>query len=115
MDIAFSILSIVLAMVCVLVAAAEFTGQPAIVDTMDRLGATRIIPVLVAAKMIAAVALLVGLALAQVGVAAAGGLVAYFVLAVGAHLRVRDSLTDTAGAIVLASLSAVTLAAGLAG
>jgi hypothetical protein len=69
----------------------------------------------VAAKMIAAVALLVGLALAQVGVAAAGGLVAYFVLAVGAHLRVRDSLTDTAAAVVLASLSAVTLATGLAG
>ena len=115
MGITHSVLSIALALVCVLAAAAEFTSQPAVADTMDRLGATRIIPVAVAAKMLAAIGLLVGLALPQVGIAAAWGLTAFFVLAIGAHLRVKDSLTDTAGAMVLASFSAITLATGLAG
>lgn len=114
MDLINSALSIVLALVCVLSAAADFTGQPAVVNTMDRLGVARLIPVLVAAKMIAAVGLLVGLGLPQVGLIAAGGLVAYFVLAVGAHLRVKDSLADTAAAVVLGILAAATLATGLA-
>jgi hypothetical protein len=113
-DLINSVLSIVVALVCVLTAAADFTGQPAVVETMDRLGAARLIPLLVAAKMLAAVGLLVGLALPQVGLLAAGGLVAYFVLAVGAHLRVKDSLADTAAAIVLGIMSAATLATGLA-
>jgi hypothetical protein len=109
---AHSVLSIVVAMACVLTAAADFTGQPAIVDTMERLGTSRLIPVMVAAKMLAAVGLLVGLALPQVGLVAAAGLVVYFVLAVGAHLRVRDSLADTSGALVLVVLSALTVATG---
>lgn len=115
MDITHSVLSIALALVCVLTAAAEFTSQPAIADTMARLGAVRVIPLLVAAKMVAAVGLLVGLAVPPVATAAAGGLIVFFVLAIAAHLRVKDSLADTAAAIVLALLSAITMATGLAG
>ena len=113
MGLIHSVLSIALALVCVLAAAAEFTSQPAVADTMDRLGAARLIPVMVATKMLAAIALLVGLALPQIGLVAAGVLVGYFVLAIGAHLRVKDSLSDTGAAIALATLSAITLATGL--
>jgi hypothetical protein len=113
MDLIHSVLSIALAVVCVLAAAGDFTGQPSIVEAMGRLGVTRLLPILVAAKMLGAVGLLVGLAAPQVGVVAAAGLTAYFLVAIGAHLRVRDSVADSAAAVVLAVVSAATLATGL--
>jgi hypothetical protein len=114
MDLIHSVLSIALAVVCVLAAAGDFTGQPSILEAMSRLGVTRLLPMLVAAKMLGAVGLLVGLVVPQVGVIAAAGLTLYFLAAIVAHLRVRDSWADTAGAAVLAVVSAATLATGLA-
>jgi hypothetical protein len=49
------------------------------------------LPVLAALEIAGAVGILLGLWLEPLGVLAAAGLVAYFVGAVGGHLRVRDT------------------------
>ncbi len=49
------------------------------------------LPALAALEMAGAAGILLGLWLEPLGVLAAGGLVAYFVGAVGGHLRVRDT------------------------
>ena len=51
----------------------------------------RLFPVLAALELAGAAGILIGLWLAPLGVAAALGLVAYFVGAVAGHLRVRDT------------------------
>ncbi len=51
----------------------------------------RHLPVLAALEFVGAVGILVGLWLEPLGVLAAAGLVAYFLGAVGGHLRVRDT------------------------
>ncbi len=51
----------------------------------------RHLPVLAALEIAGAAGILIGLWLAPLGVAAAAGLVAYFVGAVGGHLRVGDT------------------------
>jgi DoxX-like family len=56
--------------------------------------------------------LLIGLAAPALGTAAAAGLVAYFVIALAAHLRARDR--HVAWALVFLSLAAAALATGLA-
>ena len=64
-------------------------------------------------KMSAAVGLIVGFAIEEIGIAAAVGLSIYFVLAVGAHLRVRDQLKGTLPDIVMLAISIATLATSL--
>jgi DoxX-like family len=59
-----------------------------------------------------AVGLLVGFAVPVLGKAAATGLVLYFVCAIGAHLRARDS--GVGGAVVFLTLAAGALATGFA-
>lgn len=59
-----------------------------------------------------AVGLLVGTAIAPVGLAAGIGLVLYFVCAIGAHLRARD--TQVGGAVFFLLMAAAALATNLA-
>jgi DoxX-like family len=59
-----------------------------------------------------AVGLVVGFAVSPLGTAAAIGLVAYFICAVGAHLRAGDR--HLGGAVFFLLLAAVALAANLA-
>jgi hypothetical protein len=54
-----------------------------------------------------ALGLLVGFAVPWVGTAAAIGVVAYFVCAVGAHLRVRDSQFGSAAGFLLLAIAAL--------
>jgi DoxX-like family len=61
---------------------------------------------------LAGAGLLIGLAAPVLGTAAASGLVAYFVIALAAHLRARDR--EVAWALVFLSLGAAALATGLA-
>lgn len=57
----------------------------------DRVGVPmRYLPVLAALEIAGAVGVLIGLAFAPLGIAASGGLIAYFIGAVISHLRVRD-------------------------
>jgi hypothetical protein len=58
-----------------------------------------------------ALGLLIGFAVPALGVAAAIGLVAYFVCALGAHIRVRDR--QIAGAVSFLVLAVAALIAGL--
>ena len=58
-----------------------------------------------------ALGLLIGFAVPALGVAAAIGLVVYFVCALGAHTRVRDR--QVAGAISFLALAVAALIAGL--
>ena len=51
----------------------------------------RFLPVLAALEIAGAVGILIGLAVEPLGIAAATGLVLYFVGAVAGHLRVRDT------------------------
>lgn len=60
----------------------------------------------------AAAGLLVGIAVPGLGTAAAAGLVAYFVIAVAAHLWARDY--HLSWALVYLSLAGASLATGLA-
>ncbi len=59
-----------------------------------------------------ALGLLLGLAVPSLGTAAAIGLVVYFVCALSAHARVRD--TQIAGAVIFLALVVAALAADLA-
>ena len=59
-----------------------------------------------------AVGLLVGLAVPALGIAAAIGLVLYFICAITAHVRVRDR--QFGGAVFFLLLAAAALAAGVA-
>jgi DoxX-like family len=58
-----------------------------------------------------AIGLLIGFAVPPLGTAAAIGLVVYFICALGAHLRVRDS--QIAGAVSFLMLAVAALIAGL--
>ncbi|MFM8997753.1 MAG: DoxX family protein [Candidatus Limnocylindrus sp.] len=60
-----------------------------------------------------ATGLIVGLTVDKIGTAAAVGLSIYFVLAVGAHIRVRDRLKGILPAIGMLAISVATLATSL--
>jgi hypothetical protein len=108
------VLSIVLALMCLTSALADFRGIPQILQTMERLRMPiRIVPALGVAKAAAAGGLILGLAVDRLGTFTALCLTAYFVLAVGAHLRVKDALTETIPALVMLGLSAATFATSL--
>ena len=72
-------------------AAGKLRKVPAVMASMSSVGvpAPRV-PLLAGVEVLGAAGLLVGLAWAPLGIAAAAGVVLYFVLAVGAHARVRD-------------------------
>ena len=108
------ILSIVLLVVLVASSVADFTHQPQIVATMERLGLPKNFEVVAGVvKVAAALGLLVGLVhgphRAQGGltVLTAWCLTAYFVIAVVAHLRAKDSAQETGPAVALVVVSAV--------
>jgi hypothetical protein len=108
------ILSIVLIVVLAASSVADFTHQPQIVATMERLGMPKNFEVIAGVvKTAAALGLLVGLVhgphRAQGGltVLTAWCLAAYFVIAVVAHLRAKDPAKETGPAVVLLVASAV--------
>jgi hypothetical protein len=103
------VLSIVLAVLCLTSALADFRLVPQVVQAVERLGfPTRIVPALGLAKAVAAVGLLIGLGLDRLGTFTALCLSLYFVVAVGAHLRVRDAASETLPALVMLGLSVAT-------
>lgn len=114
MSVANVILSIVLALLCLTSALADFRLVPQVVQAVERLGfPTRIVPALGFAKAMAALGLLFGLAIESLGTFTAVCLSLYFVVAVGAHLRVKDSPSETLPAFVMLVLSAATFLTSL--
>jgi hypothetical protein len=99
-----SILSIVLAVLCTASAIGDFLKLPSVMRAAETVGLI---------KMLAAVGLIVGFAIKVIGIAAAVGLSIYFVLAVGAHLRVKDHFKGILPAIVMLAISTATLVTSL--
>lgn len=103
------ILSIVLAVFALGSGLATINRVPQIVAVVRHVGAGRLLPVLGWLEVAAAVGLIVGIFVAPIGVAAAAGLVAYFVGAVIAHLLVKDPPQHVVTPAVPMVLAAITL------
>ncbi|MEN9803232.1 MAG: hypothetical protein RIS41_79 [Actinomycetota bacterium] len=114
MNTANVVLSVVLAVLCLTSALADFRLVPQVVQAVERLGfPTRIVPALGLAKAVAAVGLSIGLGLDRLGTFTALCLSLYFVVAVGAHLRVKDAASETLPALVMLGLSVATFLTSL--
>jgi len=109
-DSAHSVLAIVLAVLCAASAIGDFLKFPSVMRAAETVGCPpSLCTVLGLIKVAASVGLIVGLDGNVVGTAAAG-LSIYFILAVGAHVRVRDRLSGTVPALVMLAISGATLA-----
>ena len=113
MHIAYLVITIMAALANGYAAFLNFAGAESVKVVADRVRVSRkwMIPfgTLLAAG---AIGLLVGLAVPLLGDAAAIGLVLYFICAIGAHVRARDS--EIAGAVFFLALAACALVANLA-
>lgn len=108
MNVFATLLSVVLAVACVITAAADLRRHPSIVESMERLEVPlERVPWLAAMKLAGAAGLLVGISLQWLQVTAATLLMIYFVGAVAAHARVRDGIGRIAPALVLLVVSAL--------
>ncbi|MDX6434103.1 MAG: hypothetical protein QOE54_6469 [Streptosporangiaceae bacterium] len=91
MFIAYAVTGVLLALLVVVSARAKLTRDKRLVDGLTGIGVPLgMFPFLAVCEIAGAAGLLVGLWYAPLGIAAAIGLVLYFVGAVGAHLRKRD-------------------------
>lgn len=114
MEVVNVVLSILLALVCVASAVADFKLLPRIVESMQRLRMpTRVIPALGIAKVAGALGLLVGFSNDALGSYAALCLSLYFFLATALHLRARDTAANTAPATVLMVAAVLTFITSL--
>lgn len=114
MSVTSHILSILLALVCLATAYADFTMMPQIVESMTRLRVpVRVIPALGVAKTAGAIGLLIGFSNINMRLYAAFCLTAYFLLATWFHLRVRDTKANTLPAAVLFAVALATFIASL--
>lgn len=109
MSLALNVLSILLAVVITFSAALKLTHRPAVVDSYRKAGVPeRWLNPLAAVLLAAAAGLIGGLWWPIAGIAAAAGLVVYFALAVGFHIRSHDT-AHVATPAVLAVAAAATL------
>lgn len=110
MFLATAIVSVLLAAALLGSAAAKFTRNPQVMDTMTTVGvpADRV-PILGALEVAGAVGLVAGLAVWPLGVAAAIGTILYFVGAVGSHLRVDDRQIQGATVLLVVAVAALVL------
>jgi Flp pilus assembly protein TadB len=89
--IAYAVVGVLLALVLLFSARAKLTRDKRLVDGLTGLGVPlSMFPFLATCEIAGAAGLLVGLGYGPLGIAAAVGLVLYFIGAVGAHLRKRD-------------------------
>ncbi|QNS07679.1 DoxX family protein [Streptomyces xanthii] len=108
MFIGYVIVAALLALASAGSAFATFSRNPQVVSGMTKVGVPDSwLPWLATAKAAGALGLLAGLAVAPLGVAAAVGLVLYFVGAVISHVRVKDFAV--APVVVLTLLAAAAL------
>jgi len=99
--------SVLLAVLLVVTAARKLSHRDAVVATYRRVGVPEERLNQLAALLLAGAAgLVAGLWWTPVGVAAAAALVAYFVLAIGAHMRARDAANAPTPAVYLALAAA---------
>jgi hypothetical protein len=116
MFVAYAIVGVLLALALLVSATAKLRRVPQLVDGLTGLGVPLgLFPFLAACEIAGAGGLVIGLWYPPLGIAAAIGLVLYFVGAVGAHLRGRDfkglpnaavMLAASAAALILGAVSA---------
>lgn len=115
MFIATVVLSALLALAFAAAGSMKIAGNPKLLEGAAHLGFTassyRLIGL---AEVAGAAGLLVGLAVAPLGVAAAGGLVLLMAGAAVAHSRAKDAAAMIAPSVVLGVLAAVTVVVRLA-
>jgi hypothetical protein len=115
MVVAAGVVSVLLAALLVVTAARKLGHRPAVVATYQRVGVPeQRLNQLAVLLLTGAVGLVVGLWWEPAGVAAAAALVAYFLLAIGAHVRAHDTANVFLPALYLA-LSAAALILHVAG
>jgi hypothetical protein len=82
--------------------------------TLDRVGVpVTLIPWLAVCEIAGAAGLVLGIAWIPLGIAASIGIIAYFVGAIAAHMRITD-LTGTGPAVALLALGVTTFALAIA-
>ncbi|MBC9711431.1 DoxX family protein [Streptomyces sp. TRM66268-LWL] len=110
MFLAYAIVAALLALVLAASATFTFARNPAITDSMGKVGVPDSwLPRLASLKAAGALGLLAGLAVPFIGTAAAVGVVLYFIGAVIAHLRVKDYELAPAAVLVLVAVAALVL------
>ena len=110
MDVALIVVSSLLAAVVTFSAALKLTHRPAVVESYRTAGVPESwLNGLAALLLVAAVGLVVGIWWPIAGLAAAGGLVIYFLLAVGLHIRANDT-AHAVNPAVLACVAVVVVA-----
>ncbi|RKN21238.1 DoxX family protein [Micromonospora musae] len=109
MFVATLVVSIAFAALLAVSAAGKLKRDPQQMKTLERVGATRLRPLLAFLELAGAAGLLVGLAWWPLGVAAGIGLVLYFAGAIAAHLRVGDRAVLPPALLLVVSLAATAL------
>ncbi|MEH0420809.1 DoxX family protein [Streptomyces sp. B21-083] len=111
MFIAYVVVAVLLTLLLVASGSAKVKKDPKLVDGLGQVGVSQgMLPFLAAAEFAGAVGLIVGMWWWPLGVAAAIGVVLYFVGAVGAHLRVKDIKgSPNAFVALLLAIAALTL------
>lgn len=110
------VIAVLLALVLLFSAKAKLTHGKRVVDGLTALAVSLgMFPFLASCEILGAAGLLAGLWYAPLGIAAAIGLVLYFIGAVGAHLRKRDfkGLPNALAILVVAAAALSLRAASL--
>ncbi|CCQ15007.1 putative integral membrane protein [Rhodococcus sp. AW25M09] len=104
------IISVLLAVALTFSAVGKLTRNDSVIPMLEQVGVPPDkIPWLAYLEILGAVGLLVGLAVWPIGVAAAVGVVLYFVGAVAAHLRVKDKEFAPAAGLAVFAVAALVL------
>ena len=114
MQIAYIVIALVLALMATMSGVLKLRQDPRIVKSINEVVGVpmKFLPILAALEFAGAVGLLVGVRLPVLGVAAACGLVLYFVGAVFSHVRVGD-FKGIGGAVFMLVISVAALATRL--
>ncbi|MFD2422525.1 DoxX family protein [Amycolatopsis pigmentata] len=108
MSVAYTIAGAVLAVVLVGSAFGKLTRAQQVVDSMNAVGVPpRMYPFLAACEIAGAIGLVAGIWIKPLGIAAAIGVVLYFLGAVGAHIRKSDFKGMPPAAVFLVFSAAV--------
>ncbi|MER5862030.1 DoxX family protein [Kitasatospora sp. NPDC002040] len=114
MFIAYVVIAVLLSLVLLFSAYSKLTRESSVTESMAKLAVPLgLLPFLATCEIAGALGLLAGIWVTPLAVAAAVGVVLYFVGAVGAHLRKAD-LKGTPPAAVLLVVSAAVLVLGIA-
>lgn len=110
MSIALIVIAALLGVAAAISGLGKLRRMPQVVESMHSVGVTdRQIPLLAALELLGALGLLVGIWVPVIGIAAAIGLMVYFLGAVVSHLRAKAPVKEAAPALLLFVIACVTV------